>query len=373
MRVHHHDMRDMGLAFSLGFDLRRVMIMAVAASWSVAVVGLYFALISWRVGGHSLEGALEPERIVRAWAVLTDSRPTPDRVALWLSMIALWWIGFGKLVTPVQRSIALEVARDERLDSRQMTAASGRLAGLVVGSPVAGYAVAAFLFAVVLGWALLAKIPGLTGAIVSAVFLPIAFIAALVAGLVLIVVTLGLPLMPPAAVMECRDFMDVVSRATAYVLQRPLRYLLGLLLKLLVVIGAALVAAATLAAAWALILGALWLVGEGELAHSTWSLVARSGDPLGPFTPAASLFAAVFYASALVALGWLMTVSAATDTLLYCIMRYEVDGITFDEIMIPQEFAQRHLTAADTHEQAKAVEAAALEQGAKPDKTAASP
>lgn len=362
MRVHHHDMRDMGLAFGLGFDLRRVMIMAVAASWTAAVFGLYFALISWRVGGHSLEGAMEPGRILKSWAVLTDLRPTPERVLLWFSMLALWWIGFGKLVTPVQRSLALEIARDERLDSRQMTAASGRLASLVVGSPLSGYAVAALLFAVVLGWGLLAKIPGLAGAIIAAIFLPVAFIAALVAGIVLVVVTLGLPLMPPAAVMECRDVMDVVSRATAYVLQRPLRYLLGLTLKLGVMLGAAFVAILALGLAWALILGALWLVGEGEIAQSTLSLVTRSGEPLGPATPAAALFAAVFYASALLALGWFMTVGAATDTLLYCIMRYEVDGVTFDEIMIPQEFVKRHLSAADTHEQAKAAQAAAASE-----------
>src|SRR5262245_50736360 len=150
MRVHRHNFRDMGLAIALGFDLRRVLLMSVAAVWTLAVFGLYFVLISWRVGGHSLDTALTADETMKAWAVFTDTRLTFDRVLLWAGMAGLWWMGFARIITPVQRSIALEIARDDRLDSRQMGAASHRLSGLVTGGPIVSLVMAGLLFACVL-------------------------------------------------------------------------------------------------------------------------------------------------------------------------------------------------------------------------------
>src|SRR5687768_12788386 len=101
MRFHNHDFRDMSQAFSLGFDIRRVLVMATAASWTLAVLGLYFVLISWRVAGHSIEKALTPEQLAHSWRILTDMRLSADRVLLWLGILGLWWLGFARLITPV--------------------------------------------------------------------------------------------------------------------------------------------------------------------------------------------------------------------------------------------------------------------------------
>ena len=55
-----------------------------------------------------------------------------------------------------------------------------------------------------------------------------------------------------------------------------------------------------------------------------------------------------------------MTVSLAADVILYMVMRYEVDGVTFDEILIPQEHIRLHgLTAEDTKNQAQSAQEAA--------------
>lgn len=359
MRYHHHDLRDMGLAFSLGFDLRRVLVMSVAASWTLAVVGLFFVAVSWRVSGHDFSGSLTGERLAQSWTIFTDTRLSVDRVLLWAGMLGFWWMGFARIVAPVQRSIALEVARDERLDSKQLNIAARRLGGLAAAGPVAGLFLVGLLFLVVVVWAFLAKIPGLTGSISSALTLPLTLAAALVGAIVLLVVVAAIPLMIPAAVVECRDLMDVISRACSYVVQRPLRYLAGLIMKKLVVVASAALGLLVLGLAWAMVAAALWLVGEGALATQLITLVLRDGGEIPVESQVTvALFGGVFYGSALLTLGWLMTVSAATDVILYMLLRYEVDGVTFDEIMIPQEHLAQHgvVTAADTMALAQAAQ-----------------
>jgi hypothetical protein len=360
MRFHHHDFRDMGQAFSLGFDLRRVLLMATAASWTVAVLGLYFVLISWRISGFTFDKALSAEQILQSWRVLTDTRASADRVLLWLSILGMWWLGFARLITPVGRSLALEIARDERLDQKGMAVASHRLSGLVTGAPVISLFLFALIYLCVLLWALLAKIPGEVGAALATLILPFALIAALVGAAVLLVAIISLPLMTPAAVIECRDLMDVVSRATAYVLQRPLRYLWGMCVKFAMTLGAAIVGATLLLSAWGLVYLALVIVGEGDLALSAYHLARRSGGIALGHSLGAICFTVMFYSSVLVAVGWLMTVSMACDLILYMVLRYEVDGVTFDEILIPQEHIKLHaLTAEDTKNQALAAQEAA--------------
>lgn len=346
--------------FSLGFDLRRVLLMSAAASWTVAVIGLYLALISWRVAGYPLGAALAPKHLEHSWRLLFSPELTFDRALLWVGIAGLWWIGFARIITPVFRSLALEVSRDERPDQKAMAVASHRLSGLVTGSPPSAFFIVALFFGCVLLWALLTKLPSPVGTGLAALILPLALISALIAAAMLLVTLASLPLMTPAAVIECRDLMDVVSRAAAYVLQRPFRYLAGLCSKLGVMLVAAVAGGAVFLLAWALIYLALVIVGEGELALSSYRLVRRSGDVRPDFITGAAFFAAAFYGSALIWLGWFLTVGAAADVILYMVMRYEVDGVTFDEIMIPQEHIEKHgLTALDTQKQQQAALAAA--------------
>jgi hypothetical protein len=232
--------------------------------------------------------------------------------------------------------------------------ASHRLSGLVAGSPISAFLIVALFFGCVLLWAVLTKLPSPIGTGLASLILPLAIVASLIAAALLLVTVVSLPLMTPAAVIECRDLMDVVSRAAAYVLQRPLCAKLG------VTLVAAIVGGAVFLLAWALIYLALVIVGEGDLALSSYHLVRRSGDVRPDLVTGAAFFAAAFYGSALIWLGWFLTVGAASDVILYMVMRYEVDGVTFDEIMIPQEHIEKHgLTALDTQKQQQAAQAAA--------------
>lgn len=350
----------MAQAFSMGFDVRRVMLMATAVCWTFAVIGLYMVLIALRVTGFSFETALAPQHVEQSLRLLTAAPLSADRVLLWLAASIFWWLGFARIITPVFRSIALEVARDERLDQKGLTVASHRLSGLTAFSPLTSGAIIALLFACVLVWALIAKIPGATGDVSAAVLLPLALIASLLGAAVIIVTVVSLPLMTPAAVIECRDLMDVISRASAYVLQRPFKYIFGLLAKLGVTVAAAAVSGAVFLLAWALIYVALVAVGEGEFALSAYHMTRRSGSVDDAHGLGAVCFAAAFWGSAIIWAGWVLTVGAATDVYLYLVMRYEVDGVTFDEIMIPTEHLKQHsLTAEDTRKQQLAAQEAA--------------
>jgi hypothetical protein len=69
--------------------------------------------------------------------------------------------------------------------------------------------------------------------------------------------------------------------------------------------------------------------------------------------PAAFAIGVVVWSSAFVLLAWLMVVALSCDTLIYLLMRYRVDGVTFDKITVAEEKLKVLKTATETATQAE--------------------
>jgi hypothetical protein len=340
MRFPRHDWRDIRLAFALAFDLRRVAFSGFAIVWTALVAIVVLGIMSWQAGGTPYSAA----GLIAAWDSLVQAGLSPWRLFLCACVVAGWWIGFGYLTAPVMRSAAIDIARDTG-DPRPAVPRLSRQAAL---APLLGLIVPGLALLVAALWALSALIPGTAGAVIAAILLPVALVATVFGAAVLIVVLYAAPMMGPAAVVEGRDYFEAVSRPISYAIQQPGRYFVYLLLKLMTVVVSALVGGAVLAIGWLMILGALWIVGLNELVAAIRNAAMGRPEDLMP-----TLLASILWASVGLLAAWVMTVSLIADLLVYLLMRYRVDGVTFDAITDAEEKLKQLPTAVETAAQAE--------------------
>ena len=134
-------------------------------------------------------------------------------------------------------------------------------------------------------------------------------------------------------------------------MQRPGRYFSYWAAKLGILAACALAGCAVLVLAWVFVAGALWLIGQGEMAEAAFNFAVGGGR--FEEGPVAFGIAVVMWGSAFVLLAWLMVVSLSTDLLIYMLMRYRVDGVTFDKVMVAEEHLDPLKTAVETAEEAE--------------------
>lgn len=354
MRLLRHDYRDFRLAFSLAFDLRRVMYTGLALCWTLLVPTLVLGILSTRAHGTPFS----PQGLYRAQETLLGLSFTPSHIAGVLCVATAWWIGFGWLCAPVLRSSALDIARDERerpFNVPQLNRQAA-FAPLLAMAPLGAALVLALL------WSLVALIPGAFGAAFAATLLPVLLIVGMAAAALTIVAACAMPMMGPTAVVEGRDYFEAVSRPMSYAMQQPGRYFCYLLMKVLTVGVAALLGTAVLALAWCLAFAALWVTGQGEVV--ALALDQAQGAPAGPHL-LPTLMAGLAWGTLGLLIAWLMVVSLNCDLLAYLLMRYRVDGVTFDEIAIAQDKLKLYPTALETAAQAEEARKRHDEQQAK--------
>ena len=328
MRIHRHDFRDMALAFGLSFDIKRVTQAGVALSWTLIVVLGVVGILSWRAGG-----LLAPDGILGAWDAIVHKPWTPLKALLCACVACGWWAGFGYLCAPVLRSAALDIARDEREHDVNIPFLNRQAAF----SPLLMAVLPALSVVALILWSLLTYIPGVVGGVLAAVTLPFALLAAIAGATFLLVGVLAAPMMGPTAAIEGRDYLEAITRPMSYVMQRPGRYFAYWAAKLGVVAVSGLVGCAVLAIAWGFVALALWLVGQGDVAASALAETTADGTASFELAPMAFGIAVVFWSSIFLLAAWLMVVALAADTLIYMLMRYRVDGVTFDKIVVMED------------------------------------
>ncbi|MBZ0135723.1 MAG: hypothetical protein K8I27_05070 [Planctomycetes bacterium] len=344
MRIHHHDVRDMSLAFGLAFDLRRVMQAGLALSWTLVVLTGLSAILSWRTSA----GMMTAEGIYVAVSSIGQSPWTPLKVLLFTCMGMSWWVGFAYLCAPIQRGAALDIARDERERNPSIPPLNRQAAF----APVIVALVPLIALLTLALWALLTYIPGTAGALVATVALPLVLLVVIPCAAFVVVGTLAAPMMGPTAVVEGRDYLEAISRPMSYVLQRPGRYFAYWGAKLGVMGASALAGGVTLAVAWVFVWLALWLTGQQELARE--SMLQAMADPdVRTASDTALGIAVVFWGSVFMLAAWLAVVGLSCDMIIYLLMRYQVDGVTFDKIAVAEERLQFAKTALDTAEEAE--------------------
>ncbi len=276
----------------------------------------------------------DPFRILMApfFAAFNPSLPPG---AFWHAVLAAAWavVVWGIVGGAIARIAVVQVALGERVGIRDALRFALGKAVPLVGAPLTPFlGVACFAgFCGVMG--LLYRIPIDAVHAVLGFFLFLPLLAGLVMAIILLGLAVGWPLMHATVAAEGEDGFDALSRTYAYVYQRPGRY------------------AAYTALAWAL--GTVGLVVVVAFARVTvnlahWGLTIGAPDERidGLFrTTSATSFPATTHAGwlwfvDLLAYGWIYSYFWTSATIVYLLLRHDVDGTEWHDIRPAIAFGQ---------------------------------
>jgi hypothetical protein len=127
------------------------------------------------------------------------------------------------------------------------------------------------------------------------------------------------------------------------------------------VVFAAIIGGAIFALAWGIIAACMTLVHpDNEVVRKAWELATLTATPPAledgraapPGLPELAM-ASVGWASTAVFLAWLCVVSQSADLITYLLMRYRIEGATFDQVTVAEERLQLLPNATQTAQQAE--------------------
>ncbi len=243
------------------------------------------------------------------------------------ALAAVWTVVvWGILGGAIARLAAVQAATGERLGLVPAVKFAFRHRLALVGTPLSPMIGIGFFAALCAPFGLLYNIPGPIGATAAGVLAFVPLIAGLVMALLLAGLAVGWPLMTADVAVEAEDGFDALSRSYSYVSQRPGRYALYVVV------------------CW--IAGAIGLVAVGLLAALTVHM-ARWGLAFGgPDGRIEALFAAdlkaretpaaihAFWVNLvrLLAHGWIYSYFFTASTLIFTLLRREVDGAPYHDL-----------------------------------------
>lgn len=303
-----------------GSDARPVQ---AASAFLGGLVGRSLAAVT----GADVAGLAEvAAEVVRLPRVLLAWENLPATLVVGLPGLAVLAIAGGAIC----RGAALEFAHGVLTPwPRMLGFAIGRWASLVAALLVPLVLVAVLVLGMAAGGWVLLNWPAvdLLGAALFGFFV----LAAFVAVVAMLAYALGAPMLLPAVACEGTDGVDAIQRAYAYVIGRPLRlvlYLIVLTLLGLAVVGLALfVARAAVSTAQE---SAAWFAGE-----RAGLILSGAPEAAGTARAAAALVRFWTGVALLLASAYGLTYVLCASTLLYLAMRRVCDGQDMHEIWMP--------------------------------------
>jgi hypothetical protein len=245
-------------------------------------------------------------------------------------LAALWGVLVWSLLGgAIARIAVVQAARGERVDLPEAVRFAARKAVPLLSAPLSPLVGVAFFAVLGALFGLLYRVPAVGPTIAGALaFLPL--LAGLTMALILFGLAAGWPLMPASVAAETEDGFDSLSRAYAYVHQRPVSY------------------AAYLALAWGLGIAGLVFVdvfASLVLGLTEWSLsfsapgglLARLFDSVlasGPPSTAVRLHAFWLSVVGLLAHAWIFSYFWTMATVIYLLLRRDVDGTSWHDIAV---------------------------------------
>jgi len=355
MRNHKQSWLDVFSGFRVALDARKMLLGMFGVYFSVAVLIGIMALASrWSPGLlPALEKAASqpsiylPETAERIVGRLTEAATHPFRGpqsgpgylellfggGTCLALLAIWSLVGGAIA----RLAAVDFAKGERLSLAEGFSFSGRKFGSFFWSPIVPFIfVLIFLCCnAVLG--LVGRIPGLGPIIVGLCF----WLAAVSSFLVLVISLggyFGFIFMWPTIAMEGTDAFDAVSRSFAYLFARPWKTFWCWLTT--VAYGAVCIAFVG-GFTWTLLKITQWSValglrGEGGpvlRSFSHWTIGSEAG---WPDVIAMVLVQVVFIMAWGLMLGFLVSFKLSAMTIIYAVLRRDVDGTDMSEVYLPE-------------------------------------
>jgi hypothetical protein len=240
--------------------------------------------------------------------------------AVWAVLV--WGIVGGAIA----RSAAVQAATGERLGLVSAVRFALKHGMALVGAPLSPMIGIGFFAVLIAPLGLLYQIPGPIGATVAGVLAFLPLFVGLAMALLLAGLAVGWPLMTATVAVEAEDAFDALSRSYSYVSQRGGRYLVYAVV------------------CW--VAGAIGLIVVGSLAAlavhmARWGLSFEgpddriaalfAGDPDQGATPAA-IHAFWIYGVRLLTHGWIYSYFFTASTLIYTLMRRDVDGAPYHDL-----------------------------------------
>lgn len=283
-------------------------------------------------GRAAATGTVDPlltafgDLLFRAPAAMFSTHPVTTLILL-LPSLWIWCVGFGA----ISRSAACEFSREILITWPEALGFSlSRWASLVAAVIAPLLLVLLIAFAIAAGGAALLTWP--VGDLIGALLYPVALVLAAVAVLAIVGYLFGQKLLIPGLVCEGTDSIDAVQRAYAYVVGRPLRLVIYL-----VVLGFAAAVAVTIAGAMA---AGITAFASGAAAH--WSgergaeILSGSASGAGGTRPlAAGIIRTLGAIPSAIAAAYALSVYATGSTVLYLLLRQVNDGQDPGELWMP--------------------------------------
>lgn len=244
------------------------------------------------------------------------------------AVLAATWgvLVWGLLGGAIARIAAVQQATGERIGiATALRFAASRAVGLI-GAPLCPLIGLGFFAALCAPIGLLYLIPGEVGATIAGALAFLPLMAGLVMALILAGMAAGWPLMIATVAVEGEDAFDALSRSYSYVYQRPALYAFYALISWL--IGAVGLVAVRLFAALVVHM-ARWGLSFGG-PDDRIAAFFRGGAKLGEAPLAAHGF--WIYVVRLLAHGWIYSYFFTAATMIYLLLRRDVDGASFDDL-----------------------------------------
>jgi hypothetical protein len=250
--------------------------------------------------------------------------------AFWHAVFSALWVAvvWGIIGGAIARIAVVELATGERVGFLSALRFAVRKGAPLIGAPLTPMLGVAFFTAWCALMGVFYRIPSSAVHSVLGVFAFLPLLAGLVMAIILLGLAAGWPLMHATVAAESEDTFDALSRSYAYVYQRPGHYL------------------AYAALAW--VLGAIGLLVVSLFARATvklalWGLSFGAPDDLllSLFQPAMATdqpLPVVIHSQwigfvSLLAYGWVYSYFWTASTVIYLLLRHDVDGTDWNDIV----------------------------------------
>ncbi len=282
-----------------------------------------------------LQGVLEmaAERITEPYRLLIAPFQAVFAVGrgpvafLHAALAAVWAVTvWGIIGGAIARIAAVQLVSGERLGIFPALGFARKKALALIGTPLCPMIGLGFFACLCALMGLLYQIPGPIGVTVAGLFAFLPLLAGLVMALIVVGLAVGWPMMVATVAVEAEDVFDALSRSYSYTYQRGGRY------------------AAMIAVSWlfgTVGLAVVWMFAALVVHMARWGLAfgAPDGRLLGLFAGnpdfganAAGLHSMWLYLVRLLAQGWIYAYFWTSATIIYFLLRLDVDGTPLDDL-----------------------------------------
>jgi len=356
MKLHRNNWLDIFAGFRVAFSLKKILLGTACLYVTILILlGLLYIAGQWwpearahfdvllsnpAYGAPRLVSVLASE----AWGLIARKGMTPQgdfafgpigfAAGSAVLLLIVWSFFYG----PICRMAAVEFATDEKVSLNDGFSFATKRFGSFFWSPVVPFIFAAIMLLCASVVGLVGRIP-VVGPPLMGIFFCVAVFIAAIALIVVIATVFGFSFMWPTIAVEGTNSFDAISRSFNYILARPWKTLWCWLVA--IVYNAVLIAFVA-GFAWLMLKLATACIAFGMGTDNFAPIQSYLGEMrIAPGTPAelvigSFLIKVVYILVAGLACGFAVSCDATACTIIYFVIRRDVDGTEMPEVFLPE-------------------------------------